>query len=72
MSVAPGRRQIGIEGQAEARWPVLQSGQQQHLKCVKADRPEAKLLRDDPLYLMLTKILHQTQHLKELTTSRVV
>ena len=50
-------RQVRIECQIEPGWPVLQSGQQQHLHRVEADRAEPKGFRHRLLDLMLMKIL---------------
>src|SRR3984893_16827189 len=66
-----GGRQIGIERQIEPGWPVLQSGQQQHLHGVEADGAKMKRLCDGLLHLMLMKILHQLQHLNELAAAGI-
>src|SRR3981189_598695 len=66
-----GGGQIRIERQIEPGWPVLQPGQQQHLPGVEADGAEMKRLCNSLLHLMLMKILHQSQHLNELTAAGI-
>src|SRR5208282_599865 len=62
-------RQIWIERQIEPRRPVLQSGEQQHLHCIKADGAKPQRFAHGPFHLVLMEILHQPQYLDELAPS---
>ena len=63
-----GRR---VECQIEPGWPVLQSGEQQHLYRVEADGTQTQRVCDSLFDLMLAKVLHQSQHLNELAATGV-
>src|ERR1700720_1785732 len=62
--------QIWIDCQIEPRGSVLQSGQQQHLHSIEADRAKPQRFAHGLFHLVLVKILHQPQHLDELAPSR--